>query len=187
MRLVPLYTSIRINDRSGSRSPGSSRGRRRSRSTSPARLRSGGAPGGGIGPVRFSVSPVRRGRSGSRSPGRRGRGGEDDDADIRPTPIDHEYDTRRLGPEPPAANNPRAKVPFAPAPRPLSPSARRDAGKRKERAVLRARAGGFVATRAPEGNKNIFAAFDHPRWDCIAVEFSLHPDLESAWFQPLNL
>ena len=112
----------------------------RSLSPSPDRppRRSRGAPGAGLGPVRFGAGLDSSRASRASSP-------------ERPGPLDHEMESsggRRVLGEPPAQHNPRARVPFREGKK-RHPGER---GARKEAALARAHGRGWVPTLAPEWN-----------------------------------
>ena len=122
-------------------------------SPSPPRAapRGRGAPGAGLGPVRFedpssdaSVSFAEEAENANAANARtRGKS-------LRP-PLSHEAETsrgRRMLGEPPAWRNPRARVPF----REARVRLQSERGPRKARALARAASKGWAPTRAPEWN-----------------------------------
>ena len=118
-------------------------------SPSPPRAapRGRGAPGAGLGPVRF-------GDAEDAAFAENAEDADDPEKAARresAAPLSHEAETsrgRRMLGEPPAWRNPRARVPF----REARVRRQSERGVRKERALARAASKGWAPTRAPEWN-----------------------------------
>jgi hypothetical protein len=119
-------------------------------SPSPPRAapRGRGAPGAGLGPVRFADAENAAFPTNATNADAATAAGRKSDGRA---PLSHEAETsrsRRMLGEPPGWRNPRARVPF----REARVRRQSERGVRKERALARAAGEGWAPTRAPEWN-----------------------------------